>query len=101
MVLAHRRRHLFLGEPYAQLRKVGSPIYISHPDLVQSPTMRETDPPTISQSASKPDHLPQRTRSLTGARRGLLGATADGYEMYRTMGWQVQSPLVSGVIVGE
>ena len=68
MVLAHRRRHLFLGEPYAQLRKVGRPIYISHPDLVQSPTMRGTDPPTISQSASKPDHLPQQTCSLTGSR---------------------------------
>jgi len=39
-----------------------------------------------------------RTR---GARRGLLGATADGYAMYRTMGWHVQSPFSSGVIVGE
>jgi GNAT superfamily N-acetyltransferase len=36
-----------------------------------------------------------------GARRGLLGATADGYAMYRTLGWHVQSPLVSAVIVGE
>lgn len=41
------------------------------------------------------------TSRARGARRGLLGATADGYEMYRAMGWQVQSPLVSGVIVGE
>jgi hypothetical protein len=65
MVLAHRRRHLFLGEPYAQLRKVGRPIYINHPDLVQSPTTRGTDQLTISQSASKPDHFPQRTCSLT------------------------------------
>jgi GNAT superfamily N-acetyltransferase len=44
--------------------------------------------------------LDAASRTL-GARRGLLGATADGYEMYRTMGWHVQSPLVSGVIVGE
>jgi GNAT superfamily N-acetyltransferase len=43
--------------------------------------------------------LDAASRAL-GARRGLLGATADGYEMYRTLGWRVQSPLVSGVIVG-
>jgi hypothetical protein len=34
-----------------------------------------------------------------GARRGLLAATADGYALYRTLGWHVQSPLASGVIV--
>jgi hypothetical protein len=44
--------------------------------------------------------LDAASRTL-GARRGLLGATADGYAMYRTLGWHVQSPLVSGVIVGE
>jgi hypothetical protein len=38
---------------------------------------------------------------VLGARRGLLAATADGYAMYRTLGWQVQSPYSSGVIVGE
>ena len=65
MVLAHRRRHLFLGEPYAQLRKVERPIYINHPDRGQSPTMRATDPPTISQPASNPHRVPQRTCSLT------------------------------------
>jgi hypothetical protein len=65
MVLTHRRRHLFLGEPHAQLRKVGNPIYINHPDSGQSSPLRGAEPPTISQSASKPDHLPQRTRSLT------------------------------------
>src|SRR3954470_1252111 len=43
--------------------------------------------------------LDAASRTL-GARRGLLGATADGYAMYRTQGWRVQSPLVSGVIVG-
>lgn len=42
--------------------------------------------------------LDAASRTL-GARRGLLAATADGYEMYRTLGWHVQSPLVSGVIV--
>jgi GNAT superfamily N-acetyltransferase len=44
--------------------------------------------------------LDAASRTLA-ARRGLLGATADGYAMYRTLGWHVQSPLVSGVIVGE
>jgi len=36
-----------------------------------------------------------------GARRGLLGATADGYATYRTLGWRVHAPFASGVIVGE
>ena len=36
-----------------------------------------------------------------GARRGLLGATADGSAMYCTLGWHVQAPLAAGVIVGE
>jgi GNAT superfamily N-acetyltransferase len=44
--------------------------------------------------------LDTASRTL-GARRGLLGATADGYEMYRTLGWHVQSPLASAVIVGD
>ena len=44
--------------------------------------------------------LDAASRTL-GARRGLLGATADGYAMYCTLGWHVQSPLASGVIVGE
>jgi GNAT superfamily N-acetyltransferase len=44
--------------------------------------------------------LDAASRTL-GAQRGLLGATADGHAMYRTMGWYVQSPLVSGVIVAE
>ena len=44
--------------------------------------------------------LDAASRAL-GARRGLLGATAEGYAMYRSLGWHVQSPLVSGVIVGE
>jgi GNAT superfamily N-acetyltransferase len=44
--------------------------------------------------------LDAASRTL-GARRGLLGATADGYAMYCTLGWHVQSPLASAVIVGE
>jgi len=64
MVFAHRRRHLFLGEPYAQLRKVGRPIYINHPDPVQASPLRGTDPASISQPASKPNHVPRRTCSL-------------------------------------
>jgi GNAT superfamily N-acetyltransferase len=44
--------------------------------------------------------LDAASRTL-GARRGLLAATADGYAMYRTLDWQVQSPFTSGVIVGE
>jgi len=43
--------------------------------------------------------LDAASRTL-GARRGLLAATADGYATYRTLGWHVQSPLVSAVIVG-
>ena len=41
--------------------------------------------------------LDAASRTL-GARRGLLGATADGYAMYRTLGWHVQAPFVSGAI---
>lgn len=44
--------------------------------------------------------LDAASRAL-GARHGVLGATADGYEMYRTLGWHVQSPLVSAVIAAE
>jgi GNAT superfamily N-acetyltransferase len=44
--------------------------------------------------------LDAASRTL-GARRGLLAATADGYAMYRALGWHVQSPWASGVIVGE
>src|SRR6185503_875758 len=44
--------------------------------------------------------LDAASRTL-GAGRGLLGATADGFAMYRTLGWHVQSPLASGVIVAE
>lgn len=44
--------------------------------------------------------LDAASRTL-GARRGLLVATADGYAMYGTLGWHVQSPYASGVIVGE
>ncbi|HEX3760620.1 MAG TPA: hypothetical protein VHW23_18020 [Kofleriaceae bacterium] len=44
--------------------------------------------------------LDAASRTL-GARRGLLGATADGYELYRTLGWHLQSPAAAGVIVGE
>jgi hypothetical protein len=44
--------------------------------------------------------LDAASRTL-GARRGLLAATADGYAMYRTLGWRVQSPYASAVIVGE
>ena len=36
-----------------------------------------------------------------GARRGLLAATADGHAMYRTLGWRVQSPYASAVIVED
>jgi GNAT superfamily N-acetyltransferase len=36
-----------------------------------------------------------------GARRGLLAATADGHALYRTLGWRVQSPYASAMIVGE
>jgi hypothetical protein len=31
----------------------------------------------------------------------VLGATADGYAMYRMLGWRVQSPFASAVIVGK
>lgn len=44
--------------------------------------------------------LDTMSRAL-GARRGLLAATADGHAMYRTLGWRVQSPYASAVIVGE
>lgn len=44
--------------------------------------------------------LDAASRTL-GARRGVLAATADGYAMYRALGWHVQSPLASGVIVAE
>ena len=44
--------------------------------------------------------LDAASRTL-GARRGVLGATADGYAMYRALGWHLQSPLASGVIVAE
>jgi hypothetical protein len=44
--------------------------------------------------------LDAASRTL-GARRRLLAATADGHAMYRTLGWHVQSPFVSGVIVAE
>jgi len=43
--------------------------------------------------------LDAASRTL-GARRGLLAATADGHAMYRTLGWRVQSPFTSGVIIG-
>ena len=90
MVLAHRRRHLFLGEPYAQLRKVGRPIYINHPDSRQSSPLRGADPPTISQPASKPGHFHQRARSLTGNER------LDGHAHVGA----VPAPLVPGGTVG-
>jgi len=41
------------------------------------------------------------TSRTLGARRGLLAATADGHAMYRTLGWRVQAPYASAVIVGE
>jgi HNH endonuclease len=61
-----------LGEPYAQLPKVGRSIYINHPDWGQLPTMREGDPPTINQPASKPRHFHQGTCSLTDAHQDDL-----------------------------
>jgi GNAT superfamily N-acetyltransferase len=42
--------------------------------------------------------LDAASRTL-GARRGLLAATADGHALYRTLGWCVQSPYASAVIV--
>jgi GNAT superfamily N-acetyltransferase len=44
--------------------------------------------------------LDAASRTL-GVRRGLLVATADGHALYRTLGWSVQSPYASAVIVGE
>jgi len=44
--------------------------------------------------------LDAASRTL-GARRGLLVATADGHAMYRMLGWQVQSPYASAVIVAK
>lgn len=34
-----------------------------------------------------------------GETRGLLAATQDGHALYRTMGWRVQSPYASAVIL--
>ncbi len=35
-----------------------------------------------------------------GATRGLLAATQDGHALYTTLGWRVQAPYASAVIVG-
>ena len=60
-----------LGEPYAQLPKVGGAIYINHPDRGQLSTMRGNGPSTISQPALKPRHFHQGTCSLTAIAAAL------------------------------